>query len=534
MADETKTMENLIAENRRISASIDDQAQESKKISSELKEVSHVIKGDLKSVVDTVTSPLENAKDQGVGQLRQQEELKETQVKQTKTQEKQTGLLEEVVNGILDLKKSLLKSLKFSVFKGLGAIAAIILAPIIFLIEFFEELAVEIRFLNKLTGGRLAKLFRPIVNIFDAIKDIVKVAGTSNIPKKNTFKVFGKFTDGILQIVARVKRIVTPLIKGAKSLGGFMKGFKPIATFIGKIGAFFGKIFFPINILMSVFDFVTGFMDGYEEGGILGGLEGGLSKLFADLIGFPLDLLKSAISWIAGKFGFDGVSEALDSFSFSELITDLIGGIFAGITYVFDYLGRLFNILNVDLSEFQFPKLIDLIFEPINLAINFIKDLFGFGDPEKPFSLNEFIMDRLSGIFEWIKSLFTFDFSSVGENISSIGTVMSGLAAGGKAAIAAMLPGGESPGEAFNKAYSNVLNGGSGNNRAAQLDQAEIGRKTAEEDKQQASQQSRIIANSGNTSISNNSSSTTNMVSQGMPDVSQSNNYNMDEALAMG
>lgn len=70
--------------------------------------------------------------------------------------------------------------------------------------------------------------------------------------------------------------------------------------------------------------------------------------------------------------------------------------------------------------------------------------------------------------------------------------------------------------------------------KAAQLRKAEADRKAAEEDKQQAlTQQSSVVANSGNTNISTNSSSVTNMVSQGMPDVSQFNNFNMDEALAM-
>jgi hypothetical protein len=70
--------------------------------------------------------------------------------------------------------------------------------------------------------------------------------------------------------------------------------------------------------------------------------------------------------------------------------------------------------------------------------------------------------------------------------------------------------------------------------KAAQLNKAEADRKAAEEDKQQAlTQQSNVVANSGNTNISTNSSSVTNMVSQGMPDVSQLNNFNMDEALAM-
>ena len=70
--------------------------------------------------------------------------------------------------------------------------------------------------------------------------------------------------------------------------------------------------------------------------------------------------------------------------------------------------------------------------------------------------------------------------------------------------------------------------------KAAQLKKAEADRKAAEEEKQQAAnQQSSVVANSGNTSITDNSSSVTNMVSQGMPDMSMPNNFNMDEALAM-
>ena len=62
---------------------------------------------------------------------------------------------------------------------------------------------------------------------------------------------------------------------------------------------------------MSAFDFITGFIDGFKESDgnnivskFIDGVGGGLSKLIGNLIGIPLDLLKSGVSWIMGKLGF--------------------------------------------------------------------------------------------------------------------------------------------------------------------------------------------------------------------------------------
>ena len=99
----------------------------------------------------------------------------------------------------------------------------------------------------------------------------------------------------------------------------------------------------------------------------------------------PLELLKSGVGYILGFFGFDKAKEALDKFSFSQLIDDLVGSIFDGLKGTFKFLTDLFDFS--DLTIFSvFSKLIDIVFLPLNLAINFVKDLFGFGDPDKPFS----------------------------------------------------------------------------------------------------------------------------------------------------
>ena len=45
----------------------------------------------------------------------------------------------------------------------------------------------------------------------------------------------------------------------------------------------------------------------------------------------------------------------------------------------------------------------------INLAINFIKDIFGFGEEGEPFSLGNFITEKATQAFNYLKSLFDFE-----------------------------------------------------------------------------------------------------------------------------
>lgn len=68
--------------------------------------------------------------------------------------------------------------------------------------------------------------------------------------------------------------------------------------------------------------------------------------------------------------------------------------------------------------------------------------------------------------------------------------------------------------------------------KAAQLKKAEEDAKKAAEERAKANQQSNIVANSGNTNINTNSSSVTNMLSQGMPEISIPNNFGFDEVMA--
>ena len=405
------------------------------------------IGGGLKSLTSTITGPLKSFVSQvpGIGLLgkiaktiggnaisaSKQAELNDEEAARNNRQE---SLMQSMVDGISDLKDSFLKGLAKAGGMGLGVIAGLIAAPIIAIVAFFKTLAVEFKALTSITkslaGG---KLFAPIRLLFKGLtswtKGLVRIADM--VTKGSVSKiggVLGKVFGGIARggrslagffskigkvvmrginfIVNIGRRIVSFFSKFSSFAKGFSGPFRLITKFAAGFGTILGKIFLPITILMSAFDFITGFMDGYSEGGIIGGLEGGLSKLFSNLIGMPLDLLKSAVSWIAGVFGFDGVSAALDSFSFATLITDLIAGIFDGVKGVFSFLGDLFT-WPTSFGD-AFGKLVDIVMLPLTLAINFVKGLFGWGDPNEPFTFSGLISDAFTAAKDWIVGIFSW------------------------------------------------------------------------------------------------------------------------------
>ena len=258
--------------------------------------------------------------------------------------------------------------------------------------------------------------------VFMAIDDIVTRFGGVGTKISDASKVTGgilkKFTiidtiaDTVRGLINPIKNGLGAIKTGSDALKPFMAGFEPIMKFAKTIGSTLGKIFLPITFIMTIFDFVTGFMDGYDEGGVLGGLEGGITKVFQGIIGMPLDLIKKGVGYILGFFGFDNAKAALDKFSFSDLIGDLIGSIFDGLKGVFGFLTNLFDFS--DLTIFSvFEKLIDIVFLPLNLAVNFLKDIFGFGDPDKPFSFGEFITGILGDAIKMITDFFNIDVSAI-------------------------------------------------------------------------------------------------------------------------
>ena len=103
---------------------------------------------------------------------------------------KTNTLLEGVIKGIGSLQKTILDSMKKKISSGFGMLLAGITAPIIIMVSFFKQLALEFAFLKQLTGGGLKKLFMPLKNLLTG-------KGKIGTAIKNSLKFIDKMHGGI-------------------------------------------------------------------------------------------------------------------------------------------------------------------------------------------------------------------------------------------------------------------------------------------------------------------------------------------------
>lgn len=214
-----------------------------------------------------------------------------------------------------------------------------------------------------------------------------------------------------------------------RGVGSVLRMARTFGQTVGKLGRIFGKIFLPFTVAMGAFAAITGFIEGFKEGGILEGLKQGVISLFDALVAAPLDLLKDGVAWVLGKMGFENAAEALESFSFSDLFTSMIEKLFSTVSSAIDWIGSIFNVdiggmLTSMLEGLGFAAgfIQDIIFAPIDAAINWVMGMFGFETPEEGFSLKSLIMDQIEKVKDLFTSMLDFipSFSDIKEGLTSM------------------------------------------------------------------------------------------------------------------
>ena len=170
-------------------------------------------------------------------------------------------------------------------------------------------------------------IMTPFITAFEYIKNVTKTLSSA-------FTMGG---DAIKTLTAGPVKFVVETVKG------WVSTFKTFASALGRVSTILGKIFAPIFIIMTLYDTVKGILKGYDEDGIVGAIGGAIKGFFNSIIMAPLDMIKSAVSWIAGAFGFTNVEKVLDSFSFEDLFTKLIDGIFGAVSSAIDWVVGLFT-----------------------------------------------------------------------------------------------------------------------------------------------------------------------------------------------
>lgn len=278
-------------------------------------------------------------------------------------------------------------------------------------------------------GGRLTALAANIRTAFtNGFRNInVGLRGIAGKFRKLTFvenaaKLIGKLLKPFSGFVDDIKALKDSVTGAAKTSGDTASKIKDTAKKVKKVfttlkqsfGGFF-KIFrtlgrvvlFPLTIIMTMVDAFRGFKEGFSSSGgsIIGGVLGAISGVLKGLIGMPLDLLKGIIGWVAGKFGMEGVQEFLADFSFTDLI------------------GKLFNAITDSVLGF----------------IDAMKDENG------KFDFGQILKVVVGGLWNLMTSIAKFPIA---------------VGAGSLAALGAMMPGGQTPGEAFGEAFNAVMSFG--------------------------------------------------------------------------
>lgn len=267
-----------------------------------------------------------------------------------------------------------------------------------------------------------------IDNAISAIRNMFSITPQSNIGKlittfKNGIEMFIKPFQVAAQVLSGALSSTNIISSSLSRIGNL---FSSISSLVTRTIGIVSKIFLPLTIIITAFETIKGAIDGYAEGGKLGFFEGAINGFFTSLITVPLDLIKSMVGWVVGKLGFDETSEAIKSFSFTTLFTNMTAGVFDFLRDTFEWVKTLFSdpvtalkqLWNGYVGEGGF---LDLVWTPVSLAIDWVSKKFGFRDEDAPtFNLLSYLKDVWSGVRNMVVEKFqdlTGFFSSIPDRI---------------------------------------------------------------------------------------------------------------------
>jgi len=155
----------------------------------------------------------------------------------------------------------------------------------------------------------------------DKIKDGLK-------PISNFFTKMGTFfgTEGVVsKTFSKIGSFFEPIKGFVKSFG---VTFSKFFSFFRVLGRFFLPITAAIEVFSSLFKEFSAMTENADWVDKLTGALKGALKGLANIVLIPLDLVKSAISWVADKMGFENFANLLDSFSYSDIFSKIVDTIF--------------------------------------------------------------------------------------------------------------------------------------------------------------------------------------------------------------
>ena len=283
------------------------------------------------------------------------------------------------------------------------------LRKILFNIEVTVMLLVDsMKGVFKNVVGKIGSIFTGAIEFFKGIFGEGSMIGKVITTIKTA--VTG-FLEPIIAGFRTISEVSGPIGKAVSfvknALSGFMEFFAGLGTKLGMFGKLFSavsgivsKIAYPLMIIMSVWDTVKGALAGWEEGGFVGAIGGAIKGLFNGLVFGVLDMIKGAISWIAGALGFDAVEKFLDSFSFADMFSSFVDAVLFIPKKIQEFIMSPIETMK-KLGESMMT-----LWEPIKEIMGTLVDAFLF-IPRTLFGLiDEYIITPLTNVFKPVTNFF--------------------------------------------------------------------------------------------------------------------------------
>ena len=420
-----------------------------------------------------------------ISAIRENAGTEEERREAAKAAAKQASLLGKISSGI-DAQKKAYDDFVGSTAGG-GLIAALGAAAILFTDP--ETLLAGIQ-----TG------INAVMDTIDTISMFLEgdFAGGMESLKENFGSISGVFAAGVLIlfrkfILGSLINLAGTLLTSAGtaiagSLGGLATGF--ISTILSPVVAIPAAIAAAVVVFVkSAFEGISAGLTTYEETGSIGeALKEGFTTFAANLLGWPLDLLKDAFGFIVGSLGFEDTAADIKSFSFIDLFKDVYDKIFSVLTEAFDNIVDFFTYNEPGEIARKIPELIgNLINKPFQIAKDALASVlryFGMEDeaaavedvtiPELIATVIDSIFNIPKKAFAWMLGKLGFDeeaeqvenfdikakvmeiidrsiervqdfFNSIGEifdnfELPSVGDAIAGISEGFKAMLRSLLP----------------------------------------------------------------------------------------------
>lgn len=248
------------------------------------------------------------------------------------------------------------------------------------LVDFFVGTLLPI--LTKMFGGIIDSFMTNIDTVIKGFQDIFA-------------------DDGDRSILGGIMKIIT-------GIGGFLLG--AVDSVLTAIFELFGADFGEEGTLFgSIGSFFTGIYDGVVNF---------FTTTIPNAISSSLDFLGRMTDKVTGFFGevfaevqlfftdmFNSIQEQIGVMNVFQFVTQTLGDAWNAIKAIFggDFSAENFTQL--------FGSLFDIVFYGVNLAVNVVKDIFGFDMGEgEPFRLSEFVGDTIEKVIQYLKDIIpTFE-----------------------------------------------------------------------------------------------------------------------------